>query len=206
MDESYRRSLLARVPQQPPFRFIDEIVEIGDDLVVGRYRFQEGSDFYRGHFPGDPVTPGVILIEAMAQAGVVALGLHLAEASTTPGGAGLRTMFSEADVEFTGPVKPGSTVTTTAHKLYFRLGKLKVHAEMRLDDGTLVCSGNLAGVGVCAAETAHAVQAPLSPARGVAKPRHSTTMAAVSRLASERNRRLDGMRFLRRRLLGVDLP
>jgi len=69
--------VLDLLPQQEPFRFVDEILEIGDDHIVARYTFRPEADFYRGHFPGNPITPGVLLIEAMAQTGVVALGIHL---------------------------------------------------------------------------------------------------------------------------------
>ncbi|MEO1575848.1 MAG: beta-hydroxyacyl-ACP dehydratase, partial [Pseudomonadota bacterium] len=55
--------LLQAVPQQAPFRFIDTIVEVDDDHIVGRYTFRPDEFFYAGHFPGQPVTPGVILIE-----------------------------------------------------------------------------------------------------------------------------------------------
>jgi 3-hydroxymyristoyl/3-hydroxydecanoyl-(acyl carrier protein) dehydratase len=69
--------VLGMVPQQEPFRFIDEIVELDQEHIVARYTFPEDSDFYRGHFPGNPITPGVILIETAAQAGVVAFGIFL---------------------------------------------------------------------------------------------------------------------------------
>ena len=60
--------VLAALPQKEPFRFLDEIVELDDEHIVARYTFREEADFYRGHFPGNPITPGVILIETMAQA------------------------------------------------------------------------------------------------------------------------------------------
>jgi len=69
--------LLARIPQQPPFRFIDEIVSVDAERIEARYRWRPEAEFYKGHFPGNPVTPGVLLIESMAQAGLVALGLYL---------------------------------------------------------------------------------------------------------------------------------
>ena len=69
--------VLDLLPQQEPFRFVDEILEVGDDHIVARYTFRPEADFYRGHFPGNPITPGVLLIEAMAQTGVVALGIYL---------------------------------------------------------------------------------------------------------------------------------
>ena len=69
--------ILNSVPQQYPFRFIDEILELDDEHIVGSYRFREDEYFYQGHFPDQPITPGVILIETMAQMGVVAFGLYL---------------------------------------------------------------------------------------------------------------------------------
>ena len=65
------------LPQQDPFRFLDKIIELDEERIVSRYTFKKDEYFYQGHFPGDPVTPGVILTEAMAQTGVVALGLYL---------------------------------------------------------------------------------------------------------------------------------
>ena len=69
--------VLAAIPHRPPFRFVDEIVELDDEHIVAAYRFPADADFYRGHFPGNPITPGVLLLEAMAQAGVVAHGIYL---------------------------------------------------------------------------------------------------------------------------------
>ena len=76
-DRLSKAEVLALVPQQEPFRFIDEIVELDDEHIVARYTFRPDADFYRGHFPGNPITPGVILTETMAQAGVVAFGIYL---------------------------------------------------------------------------------------------------------------------------------
>jgi 3-hydroxyacyl-[acyl-carrier-protein] dehydratase len=141
--------ILARIPQQEPFRFIDEITELDDEHIVASYRFHPDADFYRGHFPGDPITPGVILIETMAQAGVVALGLYLCALERSPEELEkLITVFTDANVEFSGTVRPGDRVTTIGRKKFFRRLKLQSELEMRLDDGTVVCSGVLAGMGV----------------------------------------------------------
>jgi 3-hydroxyacyl-[acyl-carrier-protein] dehydratase len=141
--------VLEAVPQQPPFRFIDEIVELDDDHIVARYRFRPDADFYRGHFPGNPVTPGVILIESMAQTGVVALGIYLlaAEGGTCDPEKTL-TLFTDANVEFGRLVRPGERVTIEARKVFWRRRKLRAEAEMKLDDGTVVCSGTISGMGV----------------------------------------------------------
>lgn len=142
--------VLARIPQQEPFRFIDGIDELDPNHIVAHYTFREAAEFYRGHFPGNPITPGVLLTEAMAQAGVVAFGLYLV--SLEPSGREevekLLTIFTDANVEFTGMVRPGQRVTTTGRKEMFRRRKLRTSVEMELEDGTVVASGTLSGMGV----------------------------------------------------------
>jgi len=141
--------VLAAIPQRDPFRFIDEILELGEDHIVAAYTFRPDADFYRGHFPGRPITPGVILIESMAQAGVVGLGLHLLSNELGPDDATkYTTLFTDAQVEFSGIVEPGARVITTGRKVFFRRRKLRAEVEMRLGDGSVVCSGQLSGMGV----------------------------------------------------------
>ncbi|MEO8849790.1 MAG: beta-hydroxyacyl-ACP dehydratase [Casimicrobiaceae bacterium] len=137
------------IPQQAPFRFIDRILEIDSDHIVGGYTFKLDEYFYRGHFPGDPVTPGVILTEAMAQTGVVALGLYLT-AQTLPADelSQWTTLFTECQMEFHLPVLPGESVTMHGEKLYFRRMKLKSQVRLLLSDGRIAAEGTLAGVGV----------------------------------------------------------
>lgn len=141
--------VLELIPQAEPFRFVDEIVEIDADHIVARYRFRPDADFYRGHFPGNPVTPGVILLESMAQVSVVALGIHLFGLKGGMEEVRKRiALFTDAEVEFGGLVKPGERVTITGQKVFFRRGKIRSEADMRLDDGTIVCSGTISGMGV----------------------------------------------------------
>ncbi len=142
-------AILAAIPQQPPFRFVDEIREIDENHVVAAYRWRPESDFYRGHFPGDPITPGVLLIESMAQAGVVALGIYIL--AQNPGPAAmpqLVTLLTDANVEFSGMVRPGERVVITGHKIFYRHRVLRVRVEMRREDGNLICAGVLSGMGV----------------------------------------------------------
>ncbi len=140
--------VLAALPQQEPFRFVDEILEIDEEHIIGSYRFRPDADFYRGHFPGNPVTPGVILIESMAQVGIVALGLYLLALESEADVDTITTLFTDTSVDFNGIVKPGDRVTISARKTFFRRRKLRSEAEMALDDGTVVCSGSVSGMGV----------------------------------------------------------
>jgi 3-hydroxyacyl-[acyl-carrier-protein] dehydratase len=141
--------VLARIPQQEPFRFVDEILSIDEDGIEAAYTWRADADFYRGHFPGNPVTPGVLLIESMAQAGVVALGLYLlAKEGSGAESDKIVTVFTDVQVDFSGMVKPGDRVRIEARKVFWRRRKLRSEVEMRLEDGTVVCSGVLSGLGV----------------------------------------------------------
>lgn len=149
-----KEQILSFVPQKPPFQFIDEILELDDEHIVGTYRFREDEYFYLGHFPERPITPGVILIETMAQTGVVAFGLYLNMIMISDGkpiGAtnGLITLFTFVEsVEFTKVVRPGERVIIHGQKLYFRKGNLKSKVRMERENGETVSFGILAGMGV----------------------------------------------------------
>ena len=149
MDDSLTPAeVLAAVPHRPPFRFIDEILELDDDHIVAAYRFPADGDFYRGHFPGNPITPGVLLLEAMAQAGVVAHGIYLLGRRDPAAGGASLTLFTEASVEFLGVVRPGERVLIRGRKVLFRRRFLRSSVELALEDGRVVCSGTLSGMGV----------------------------------------------------------
>ena len=141
--------VLEAVPQREPFRFVDEILDIDEKHIRAAVTFRPEADFYRGHFPGNPITPGVILLESMAQAGVVAQGIYLlAQELGTDEAAKLTTLFTDAQVEFSGIVRPGERLLTTGRVVFFRRRKLRSQVEMTREDGSIVCSGTIAGMGV----------------------------------------------------------
>jgi 3-hydroxyacyl-[acyl-carrier-protein] dehydratase len=151
-DAGVMQEVLDLVPQQAPFRFIDEIIRLDEEQIVGAYRFREDEYFYRGHFPGFPITPGVILIETMAQVGVVAFGIYLlaCQKNVRPSQMNVPlSLFSLADnVEFKGMVSPGERVIIRGRKIYFRKNTIKSNVSMERENGEIVCLGNLAGMGV----------------------------------------------------------
>ena len=141
--------VLALVPQQRPFRFIDRLLRVDEAGAVGEYTFRADETFYEGHFPGNPVTPGVILLETMCQTGVVALGIYL-YALEQPLEVVQRTttLFTDSQAEFERMVRPGETVRVTAEKVFWRRRKLKSNVTLTLADGTPVARATVAGLGV----------------------------------------------------------
>jgi 3-hydroxyacyl-[acyl-carrier-protein] dehydratase len=151
-DAGVKKEVLDLVPQQAPFRFIDEIISLDEEQIVGAYRFREDEFFYRGHFPDRPITPGVILIESMAQIGVVAFGIYLLsrQKNMRPSEMSLPwSLFSLADgVEFKNIVSPGERVIIKGKKIYFRKNTIKASVSMERENGEIICFGELSGVGV----------------------------------------------------------
>ncbi len=146
-----RQQVLGLIPQQKPFRFVDDILELTDDTIVSTYTYKPDEFFYKGHFPDNPITPGVILIETMAQAGVVGLAINrfIQNGMTANSLRGMNTLFSLADaVEFYEIVKPGDRVVVTGKLLYFRKGTLKSDVSLAFENGTIACQGQLTGTGV----------------------------------------------------------
>ncbi|MCV2487548.1 hydroxymyristoyl-ACP dehydratase [Flavobacterium sp. SH_e] len=135
--------IIKQLPYSEPFLFVDELLHADENGVTGTYTFKENLDFYKGHFKDNPVTPGVILTETMAQIGMVCLGIFLLGNEL---GENTVIAFTSAEMEFLKPVYPNEKVTVTSEKLFFRFGKLKCNAVMKNEAGQEVCRGVLAGM------------------------------------------------------------
>ncbi len=122
---------------------MDELLEIDDKGAKGCYIFPKISDFYKGHFKDNPVTPGVILTECCAQIGLVCLGIHLLGGATDTN---LKIGLTSSEMEFLLPVFPGEKVIVSSKKVYFRFQKLKCEVKMHNREGKLVCKGIIAGM------------------------------------------------------------
>jgi 3-hydroxyacyl-[acyl-carrier-protein] dehydratase len=114
------------IPHRPPFLFVDEIVSESPDGLVARRTWREGEDFYRGHYPGAPITPGVLLCEAVFQTGAIYL------ARTGSGErSGLPLLAKISDVRFRHPVYPGDTVTIEVTKKEALAGFVMMSGSVR---------------------------------------------------------------------------
>ena len=139
------KEILDLLPYTSPFLFVDELFELTVNGIKGTYTYRKDEYFYRGHFKNNPVTPGVILTETMAQIGVVCFGIYLLKdivsKTSIP-----EIALSSAEIDFLAPVFPGEKVTVISKKKYFRFNKLKCEVEMRNSLDKIVCSGTLSGM------------------------------------------------------------
>jgi 3-hydroxyacyl-[acyl-carrier-protein] dehydratase len=148
--KNYRmhEEILNRLPYGSAFRFVDRILSVDEGHVKGEYTLRPDAFFYEAHFPGNPVTPGVIVTEIMAQIGVVVMGihciLHLPEFADSRD-EGLFPLLTSTEVSFYRVVPPGTTLRVVSDRQYFRFGKLKCYIEA-FDGNELVARGVFAGM------------------------------------------------------------
>ena len=140
-----KQEIIALLPYQKPFLFVDEISAISENGVTGNYTFKEMEFFYKGHFKENPITPGVILTETMAQIGVVCLGIYLLKSDVSEEKKPQIALTSN-EINFYLPVFPNEKVTVISEKEYFRFNKLKCAVKMFNEKEELVCRGTISGM------------------------------------------------------------
>ena len=137
------KEILSKLPYSKPFLFVDELLHVDENGAAGCFTFDENLAFYKGHFKDNPITPGVILTETMAQIGLVCLGIFLLNDTLTKNTV---INLTSTEIEFIKPVSPNEKVTVISEKIYFRFGKLKCKVTMKNEQQETVCSGTIAGM------------------------------------------------------------
>ncbi len=116
------------IPHRYPFLLVDRILEVTDKRVVGIKNVTINEPFFQGHFPGHPIMPGVLIIEAMAQVGGVG-------ALNTKDNLGKLAYFLAIDnARFRKPVVPGDTLRIEIDLLTTKLSVMKVHGVAKVGD------------------------------------------------------------------------
>ncbi len=134
--------IMEMIPHRYPFLLVDRIVELEiDKSAVGIKNVTINESFFQGHFPRQPVMPGVLIVEAMAQTAAV-LVVQTLESDA----AGKLVYFMTIDeARFRKPVSPGDTLKIHVEKLRSRGNVWKFSGEVRVE-GTLVASARFAAM------------------------------------------------------------
>lgn len=131
------------LPHRPPFLFVDRVCAFqpGKEIVAEKH-LNEDEGFFRGHFPGRPIMPGVLVTEALAQTGGLLLGLTLRDSPAAGEPPPADLFLASVDVKFLSPAVPGDTLRLKAalKKRFGPLALFKVRAEV---NGRLVAKGTI---------------------------------------------------------------
>ncbi|NLL07093.1 MAG: 3-hydroxyacyl-ACP dehydratase FabZ [Clostridiaceae bacterium] len=125
------------IPHRYPFLLVDKILEVEPGKrAVGIKNVTANEPFFQGHFPQNPIMPGVLIVEALAQTACVA-GLIMEE---NKGKLGVFTGFEK--IKFRKQVVPGDTLKLEAEYIVFKMGMGKVKVVATVDD-QVACEGEI---------------------------------------------------------------
>lgn len=126
---------LTSIPHRPPFLFVDRIVEVDERRILTKKLVDPESDFFRGHYPGQPVMPGVLVCECCFQAAALLIA-HVK--GPDPASMGIPVLTRITDARFKQIVRPGQTLdveVTLDDELdgaYFLTGRATVEGKLAL--------------------------------------------------------------------------
>ncbi|MEK6677397.1 MAG: 3-hydroxyacyl-ACP dehydratase FabZ family protein [Planctomycetota bacterium] len=131
------------LPHRPPFLFVDEILRLEDQRIVTRWTAKPDADFFRGHYPGNPIVPAVLLCECCFQSGALLL-MNLSNNPSSVVDRVIEPTFSPplplvtriGDARFKRMVTPGQavevevTLDDTLDQAYFLTGRATVNGRL----------------------------------------------------------------------------
>jgi 3-hydroxyacyl-[acyl-carrier-protein] dehydratase len=126
------------IPHRPPFLFVDEVTELNDEKIVAKRKIRPDEFYFSGHFPGEPIMPGVLIVEALAQTGGVLL------LRKTKGAIPLFMGIDKA--RFRKIVRPGDTLIMHVEVLHDRGAVVKIKGIARVGDEIVCETTILAGI------------------------------------------------------------
>jgi 3-hydroxyacyl-[acyl-carrier-protein] dehydratase len=138
-----REAILELLPHRDPFVMVDEVVEIDAERIVAFKHVRADEDWCRGHFPGNPILPGVLIAEAMAQsAALIYLNAHRDKAGSTV------YLVGADKLRFRKPVRPGDALRLEVQVVSERRGMWTFEGTATVDGARVANGSFLATVAV----------------------------------------------------------
>lgn len=127
------------LPHREPFLFLDKVVELSLDGIIAEKTFPTKESFYKGHFPDFPITPGVIILEAMAQSCGV-LGSHIMKRNASKKSVYLLAGIDK--VRYKQKVLPNDVIRIVSRVIASKKGIWKFSSQAFVDD-KIVCTAEI---------------------------------------------------------------
>ena len=122
------------IPHRPPFLFVDEILTVSEDAITTKFSVRPDLDFFKGHYPENPIMPGVLISEAVFQTGALLMAKLMEGVGDVPAG-GVPVLSKIEAARFRSIVRPGDELVITARikekvgQFAFMTGSVKAGAR-----------------------------------------------------------------------------
>ncbi|MEE9164792.1 MAG: 3-hydroxyacyl-ACP dehydratase FabZ [Nitrospinota bacterium] len=130
------KEILSLIPHRPPFLFVDQIIDITEIKITTEKRVKSNESFFKGHYPGNPIMPGVLVCEAVFQSGAILVSSTYKNSVTLTDSKGVPVLTRIKDVKFKNIVRPNDLLqiqVELAEKIggaYFMKGIARVDGKV----------------------------------------------------------------------------
>ncbi len=143
MENLTNKDILELLPHREPFLFIDKVVSIESGCITALKHINKNEEYFKGHFPGNPLVPGVLIVESMAQASGIACVVYLdRQKGIAKKDPGMYFLSRISDIKFKYQVLPGDTLVIRSEVIQHFASFFKVQTSCSVDD-KIVAEGEL---------------------------------------------------------------